>query len=192
MSFDVEANSIRAQLPAGPRVVVIGSTSFHHQDSFKFCELIAAELAQRPDLVAVTGGVAGVGQVFAVTFAATRALASHPEKLFHLLPRFMGACRTGVTLQAGADFFDRREILGRLGDVYLMIEGGPGTEHEAQTAAAHGFAVIPLARTEGASAPYYKQLTARRAHESSDWALLADEASAAAATRLIGAALSHL
>lgn len=194
MSYDDEAEALRSQLTAGPRVVVIGSTSFYHADSRQLCELIAGELARSPEIVAVTGGVAGIGATFAAAFAITRAQLHQDEKLYHILPRHTGTCSTGVTLTGGDDFFERREILGRLGDVYLMVEGGPGTEHEAQVAAAHGFPVIPLARTEGASAPYFKQLFANHAATSPDWALLADataslDATAAAAVRILIAAL---
>jgi len=130
----------------GPRLVVIGSTKFWGQDSARICEAIAVDLAAIDELVAVTGGVAGVGQTFGQVFSATRNAMSKPENLYHLLPRGLEPCDSGITIGAGDDFFERREILGRLGQIYLMIEGGPGTQHEAEVAVSKGFPVIPAAR----------------------------------------------
>ncbi|HVK07512.1 MAG TPA: hypothetical protein VM597_01920, partial [Gemmataceae bacterium] len=118
----------------------------------------------------VTGGVDGVGATFARAFAEARRAASLPENLFHLLPRGFGPCDTGVTLTAGDDMSERREVIGCVGRVYLVIEGGPGTVHEAEVAADHGFPVIPVARTGGHAAALHSQTHPPTA----DWNVLAD------------------
>jgi|GEM_PF-4029112 len=80
-----------------------------------------------------------------------------PEKLYHLLPTGFGPCDSGITIDAGNDFFERREVLGRLGQIYLMIEGGPGTEHEAQVAVSKDFPVIPVGRTGGHAKAFHQR-----------------------------------
>ena len=64
-AYDAEAARIIAALPAGPRLAVLGSTSFWGADSEQFCRLIGDRLAQRSDLVLLTGGMTGVGETFA-------------------------------------------------------------------------------------------------------------------------------
>jgi hypothetical protein len=147
--FDEEAATVAARLGAGPRIVVIGSTSFWGVDSEELTVAIAAELARIKGLTAVTGGMDGVGMTFGRAFVAARRELGWPEEMFHLLPRRTWQCGHGVTLYAGDDFFERREILGRLSKICLAIEGGPGTAHEAAVAYAYGVTVIPLARSGG-------------------------------------------
>jgi len=55
--FDREVASVVTQLPAGARVVVIGSTSFWHPESEATCGAIGRMLADLPGLVLLTGGV---------------------------------------------------------------------------------------------------------------------------------------
>jgi hypothetical protein len=86
----------------------------------------------------------------------------------------MEACSVGVTLVAGNDLWERREILGRVGDVCLIVEGGPGTEHEAQVATAHGIPLIPLARTGGCAQDLHAEIARPAVATPSDWALLND------------------
>jgi predicted Rossmann-fold nucleotide-binding protein len=142
-SYDSEARMVGEAVTPGCRLVVIGSTSFWGADSRVLCEAIAADLAGVAGLVTLTGGMDGVGLTFGRAFAAAQRVAGCPETLFHLLPRGTGPCDSGVTLEAGIDYHDRREVLGRVGDAYLVIEGGPGTEHEAAVAAGRGVPIIP-------------------------------------------------
>ena len=159
MSFDDEAAAVVEALPPGRRVVVIGSTSFHGDDSDECCRCIARAIADLPQIVAITGGMLGVGATFAVAFEAAYRKRGDIEQLYHLLPRGSLACRTGVTLFAGDDLHQRREILGRIGDVYIAIEGGPGTVHEAEVAQARGASLIPVGRTGGYSTRLHEALT---------------------------------
>ena len=172
--YDAEAQKVGAAIALGPRLVVIGSTSFWGHDSHQLCVAIAAELAEFAALVALTGGMDGVGRTFGRAFAAARRAAGRPENLFHLLPRGTGPCGSGVTLGAGTDYHDRRELLGRVGHAYLVIEGGPGTEHEAAVAAGRGVPVIPLGRTGGHAGHLHTRTCCPPGLPKADWDLLAD------------------
>lgn len=172
--FDAEAQRVGAAIARGPRLVVIGSTSFWGADSRPLCEAIAADLARVEGLVALTGGMDGVGLTFGRAFGDTRRAASQPEHLFHLLPRGFGPCDSGVTLGAGIDYHERREVLGRVGHAYLVIEGGPGTEHEAAVATGRGVPVIPLCRTGGYAGELHPRSSCPPALPKADWDLLAD------------------
>jgi hypothetical protein len=193
-TFDVDAAQVIAELPPGPRLVVIGSAKFYGADSHTLCQAIAADLAPA-SLVALTGGMEGVGLTFGRALASARQSAGVPEHLFHLLPVGFGPCDCGVTLGAGVDYTERREVLGRVGHVYLVIEGGPGTVHEETVAAARGVPFIPLARTGGHAADVYPRTARPPAFPAADWELLADgdaphDRVVAAVGRLVRLALS--
>lgn len=172
--LDDESKSLVAAIADGPRLVVIGSTSFWGADSRELCEMIAGELALIEPLVAITGGMDGVGITFGKSFAAARTYGSWPENLFHLLPRGLGPCECGITLGAGIDFHERREILGRIGQVIQVIEGGPGTEHEATVASSREIPVIPLGRTGGHAGDMFSQMECPHWALNSHWAVLGD------------------
>jgi hypothetical protein len=60
---------------------------------------------------------------------------------------------------AGTDMLERREVLGRIGKIYLAIEGGPGTKHEASVAVSNGAIVVPVGRSGGFSGELYSKMT---------------------------------
>src|SRR5688572_10421043 len=111
MSFDAEAAAIVKALPTGPRLVIIGSTRFFGDDSDECCRLIARAVAELPGIVAITGGMLGVGATFAVAYEEAHRKRGEKGQLYHVLPRGCPPCRTGQTLFAGEDFADRREVL---------------------------------------------------------------------------------
>jgi predicted Rossmann-fold nucleotide-binding protein len=156
--FDDEAARLSPAFPPGRRLVVVGSTSFWGRDSAELCRGVAVRLASIPDLIAITGGMTGVGETFGRSFASERRRLGLPEQLYHLLPRGLGVCDTSVTLYAGIDYEQRREVLGRLGEAYLVVEGGPGTEHEVGVARERGAIVIPVGRTGGHAGDVYPSL----------------------------------
>lgn len=71
----------------------------------------------------------------------------------------------------------RREILARLSMLYLAIEGGPGTVHEATVASARGATVIAVGRSGGHSAELYARMCRPAAIDGATWAVLGDAAS---------------
>jgi hypothetical protein len=172
--YDSEAIRVSSAIAPGRRLVVIGSTSFWGPDSRSLCEAIAADLAALAKLVVLTGGMDGVGLTFGRAFADARRSAGQPENLFHLLPRGRGPCNNGITLSAGIDYHESREVLGRVGHAYLVIEGGPGTEHEAAVAAGRGAPVIPVGRTGGHAGALHSRASCPPFLPRADWDLLAD------------------
>ena len=195
--FDVEAASLDPAFPPGRRLVVVGSTSFWGKDTPELCRRLAARLAGIADLIAITGGMAGVGQTFGRSFVDERRRLGLAEQLYHLLPLGLEACDSGVTLFAGRDYEERREILGRLAQTYVVIEGGPGTEHEVRVARGRGAAVIPVARSGGHAGDVYPSVERTPGAESPDWELLQDrmaplDAVTSAVQRLVEATFSHM
>eukprot|EP01119_Soliformovum_irregulare_P013888 TRINITY_DN3739_c0_g1_i3.p1 TRINITY_DN3739_c0_g1~~TRINITY_DN3739_c0_g1_i3.p1 ORF type:complete len:206 (-),score=41.33 TRINITY_DN3739_c0_g1_i3:16-633(-) len=135
------------------RIAVIGSGSFFGEDSEKVCTSVGEALTKIPNVTLITGGISGVGE------GVGRAFYQHKKQgqnVFHVLPRPSPSWDYGVTLKAGNDMFERREILGRLCPIYIVIEGGPGTVHEAEVAQAHGGILIPIGRTGGCSAELHR------------------------------------
>lgn len=172
--IESELQRVASQLAAGPRLAVIGSTEFWDADSPALCEAIARELAAIEPLVVLTGGMNGVGQTFAEAYEAARLASGLPANLYHLLPHGTLLQMSGTTLGAGNDFHERREILGLAAQIYLVIEGGPGTEHEAAVATAYDAALIPVGRSGGAAGDMYPLLKPPPEVMHDDWLLLGD------------------
>src|SRR5262245_4608206 len=119
--YDREAERVTALLPDGPRVVVIGSTSFWQADSEPTCVHVGRLLATIPDLVLITGGVEGVGETVGRAFFGASRPAGAEARVYHVLPHGEDAWDYGETIFAGDDMSQRREILGRLSGLYLAI-----------------------------------------------------------------------
>ena len=156
--FARETADVEAKLPPGPRVAVIGSTSFWHEESKATCIAVGRSLADLDDVILVTGGVAGAGEVVGRSFWAAREGRGRNRNVYHVLPRGCSGWDYGVTLFAGSHMSERREILGRLAEVYVAIEGGPGTAHEASVALARSVVMIPVGRSGGHSADLYSRV----------------------------------
>lgn len=184
-NFNEQATNLTAQLPPAPRIAVIGSTSFWHPDSELTCQLIGARLAQIDRLILLTGGVPGVGETVGRSFF--EACVSGEQRTFHVLPAGCVPWDYGVTLFAGRTMEERREILGRMAPIYLVIEGGPGTAHEHQVASKQGAVIIPVGRTEGHAGAIYPHTAKPPAAAQTDWNALgsAEPAEIAAAVTVI-------
>jgi hypothetical protein len=184
--IEFETNRIANQIPPGPRLAVIGSASFHGRDSEEICLAVGARVAEIEDLVLLTGGVPGVGEAIGRTFWGVRRQASVKPNVFHILPRGSARWDYGTTLQGGSTMLERREILGRLARVYLAIEGGPGTAHEARIVQSQGGTLVPVGRTGGYSEELYGQLVCPKLELAPDWRKLGDSS---AATEQVAAAV---
>lgn len=196
MDYEAEVARIRSEMPASPSVVVIGSSSFWNHDSEEICRQVGAELARLHDLSLVTGGVEGVGEAVGRSFDASRSQQGESKRVFHVLPSGSNAWDYGVTLFAGANMMERREVLARLARTYIAIEGGPGTLHEAELARRNGATVLPVARTGGVAANLYGSTTWTEASQLANWETLANtEASpervAASVIKLVKWAISR-
>jgi hypothetical protein len=157
--YERESADILKKLPPGPRLSIIGSTNFWHADSQLTCTALGELLAGLPDIVVLTGGVKGVGESVGRSFNAASTGLGHPSRVFHVLPRGESTWDYGETLFAGDDMEQRREILGRLANIYIAIEGGPGTAHEARVAGARCALVIPVGRSGGFASGLYTEMS---------------------------------
>lgn len=174
--YDKEVQEVARQLPGGPRLGVIGSVSFWGKDSKNICAEVGRQLAALEELVIITGGVPGVGEVVGRNFFNERMRLSLPPNTFHILPRGLLGWDYGVTLFEGDSLRDRRQILGRLASVYLAAEGGPGTAHEVEVVLGRGAVVAPIGCTGGASRDLFAKLQCPEPRIESDWNLLNDGA----------------
>jgi hypothetical protein len=172
--YDREAKVLGRRLPPGPRLAVIGSASYWGRDSRAICQSVGAWLATLEELVLLTGGVPGVGEGVGRSFFDVRRQFSMPPNTYHVLPDGSKPWDYGVTLFAGATMVDRREILGRLAPVYLSVEGGPGTAHEARVARSRGATLIPISRTGGYSQDIHPRLACPSPDVATEWRILGD------------------
>ena len=172
--FNDAAAKVLRQLPAGNRLGIIGSADFWNPTSQSLCEKLGELLAALPNLVLLTGGVPGVGEIVARRFQSVVQKEGNPAHVFHILPYGFSPSTDGVTLTAGANMFERREILARLAPVYIAVEGGPGTAHEGTVAQACGALVIPIGRNGGYSGKLYESIARPSCASHQTWALLGD------------------
>jgi hypothetical protein len=120
----------------------------------------------------VTGGVEGIGEAVGRSFFQARRDAGQEPRVYHVLPEGEPAWDYGETLFAGADMTERREVLGRLCALFIMVEGGPRAGHEAEVAAAHGALVLPVGRSGGYAATLYGRVSRPAAVDADAWAAL--------------------
>lgn len=170
--LDQAVQRIDKYLPSGPRLVVIGSASFWHEESEDTCIEIGYRLAEVADLVLITGGVGGAGETTGRAFFASRRESAVEPRIYHVLPQRYPSWDYGETLFAGRDMEERREILGRLSRLYLAIEGGPGTRHEARVASAQNAVLIPVGRSGGHAAKLYRRMKRPANADEESWAVL--------------------
>lgn len=172
----IAAEVLRVQhaLPVGRYLGVLGSQEFWGEDSELICEQIGIRLAAITGLGLITGGVAGVGEAIGRSFAARRKSLATNAAVFHILPRGDIAWDYGTTLFAGEDMHERREILAEVADVYLCVEGGPGTAHEARMVVGAGKVLVPLARTGGVAEKLFAELRCPALVLEQSWSKLAD------------------
>ncbi|CAK9108539.1 Uncharacterized aarF domain-containing protein kinase At1g71810 [Durusdinium trenchii] len=123
-------------------------------------------------VVLLTGANAIVHEVIARSF--WQALDGEAQ-VFHLAPRnYKCPFDFGKVLEAGADNLERRKILAQSAQVGISVEGGPGTAEEIAHARAAGIAVLPVARTGGASSTAHASGPKPAHVEDAQWKLLAD------------------
>ena len=156
-------------LPQGPRLAVIGSTSFWHPQSEATCIAIGQSLARISELIVLTGGVSGVGEAVGRSFFDARSQSPGNRGVFHVLPEGEAVWDYGETLFAGLDMGERREVLGRLAPLYVMVEGGPGTAHEAAVAMSRDATLISVGKSGGHAAEVYPRVSRPAAVPSQSW-----------------------
>lgn len=170
--FDRAAARLGDLFPLGPRLGVIGSTSFWHAESNRTCMEIGGLLATIPGLVLITGGVEGIGEAVGRSFFRACSKAGRNPQVFHVLPEGEKIWDYGQTHFAGSHMGERREILARLAQVYLEVEGGPGTAHESRVALARGATVLPVGRSGGHARELYRQIECPSVVDAQTWNVL--------------------
>ncbi|MDY6902184.1 MAG: macro domain-containing protein [Cyanobacteriota bacterium] len=148
--FQKIARELLTKIPDAQKLAVIGSTSFWGDTSEAICKAAGRYLAKIDNLVMLTGGVSGIPEAVSRSFS--------PDRVFHLQPQGYQPWDYGHNLYGGVEYRERREILARMASVYLLIEGGPGSEHEARRALEMGAVVIPVGRTGGFSEKLYAEI----------------------------------
>lgn len=157
-SLEDHATIFTQGLPDGQRVVVIGSASFWHPESQNTCISIGRELSAIEELLLITGGVEAVGETTGRSFHNSRLAMGKSTGVFHILPEGFDAWDYGETFFAGQDMHERREVLARVSNIYVVVEGGPGTKHEVTMAMANGAEVIPVGRSGGYAGQLYSAM----------------------------------
>jgi hypothetical protein len=184
--YDQEAQRLTALLPCGQRVAVLGSTDFWHKESERTCAEVGRLLAGIPGLVLLTGGVEGIGEAVGRAFFQTCRDGGRPPRVYHVLPVGEEAWDYGETLFAGSDMTERREILGRLAGLYLLVEGGPRSGHEVEVASSRGALVVPVGRSGGYAGQLYPRMSPPEGIDAGTWAILgASEATAEQTARAV-------
>jgi hypothetical protein len=180
--FEELAQQLAILLPKGPRLAVLGSTDFWHPDSERTCAEIGRLLTTIPGLVLLTGGVEGIGEaVGRGYFQACRDAGQEPH-VYHVLPEGEEPWDYGQTFSAGADMTERREVLGRLSRLYLLIEGGPRAEHEVEVATHHGATVLPVGPSGGYAAALFARMSRPEPVDAETWEVLGSSAATPAQT----------
>ena len=122
----------------------------------------------------LTGGVSGVGEAIGRSCFDARSQAFGHRGIFHVLPEGETAWDYGQTFFAGLDMGERREILGRLAPLYLVVEGGPGTVHEAVVAMSRNATLIPVGKSGGHAAEIYPRVPRPTVVPSRSWRRLGE------------------
>ena len=148
--FQKIAEELLTQITDVPKLAVIGSTSFWGDTSEAICKATGRYLAKIDNLVMLTGGVSGIPEAVSRSFST--------DRVFHVQPLGCLPWDYGHNLYGGVGYGERREILARMARVYLLLEGGPGSEHEARRALEMGAVVIPVGRTGGFAEDLYAEI----------------------------------
>ena len=153
-------NKLGLQIPASClRIGILGSGSFWCPESPEICLKIGQYLASIPTVAIFTGGMPGVGKTVGRAFFDERIAGELPPNVFHILPHGFGNLDYGKTVHAGNNMKERREILAGIASVYIVVEGGPGTEYEVRTALKFGAHIIPAACTGGFAENVYAEIS---------------------------------
>ena len=127
-------------VPDGLRIGVLGSTKCHHPETQSSCLEIGTQLP--PDAIIVTGGLPGIPRFV------TESL-SEQIKIVHLLPHLWFSPKRGMTIRTGWTMGHRRKRLAKYCDIYICIEGRPGTRHETTLITERNAPILPVAKHGG-------------------------------------------
>ena len=114
----------------------------------------------------------GVGETVGRAVHQWRLTNDREPHIYHLLPIGYSPIDYGATIFCGRNMVERREVLGRVAELYLVIEGGPGTEYEAEVALSKGATVVPVGRSGGYSRILYDDMPIPHGLSAEDWTTL--------------------
>lgn len=138
---------LRSKLGAPPRVCVVGALAFPGRNSElqRLVGAIATKLASELQDRAwfITSGMPGVQRTFAEN-------CGNGSRLWNLVPQGQSSGYGCGTDWPVGFVEDRRATFCQVGDVYIVLEGGPGVAQEMQVVAARGAYIIPVMRAGGA------------------------------------------
>ncbi|CAK9005027.1 unnamed protein product [Durusdinium trenchii] len=168
------------------RLCVLGGTSIQRSETEQLAGAIAKALAQLEEPpVVFTEGMPGVQQAFMRQ--------SEGLQMVHLVPIGQACSWPGRELLAGKDVKERKAIFSLVGDIYLVLEGGPNVAAQVKPAFRRGAQIIPVMRTGGASSGLFQfpqaALQKPSFAEHAQWALLKDSEASIHSTALAVKAL---
>lgn len=128
-------------------VAVLGSTKFKDPTNQDLVAAIARQIKEKcgPGVGYITGGMPGVQSTFAENL-------DQDAPLWNLVPHGNASnFSVGEDIEVGHSAEEEKSVLGRLADIYITVEGGPGVAHEAKDAKERGAQLVPVIRSGGAS-----------------------------------------
>eukprot|EP00450_Noctiluca_scintillans_P036006 CAMPEP_0194551388 /NCGR_PEP_ID=MMETSP0253-20130528/96196_1 /TAXON_ID=2966 /ORGANISM="Noctiluca scintillans" /LENGTH=688 /DNA_ID=CAMNT_0039398847 /DNA_START=164 /DNA_END=2229 /DNA_ORIENTATION=+ len=141
------ADDLSLKLPSGPRVCIMGGTSFQNEHSEELTEALAQEFNSflPAQTLFITEGMQGVQATFAAR--------CDSKKLVNLVPNGEeSGYNKGKDVRAGANLVECGHIFSECGDVYVTIEGGEALADIAKRIAKRPLVdIVPIIRSGGAS-----------------------------------------
>ncbi|XP_064603291.1 uncharacterized protein LOC135468797 isoform X2 [Liolophura sinensis] len=155
------------QIPREYCVYISGGTKFHNSSTEMICRAIGQSLAKLERVTLVTGGFYGVMESVSRGFYEETQRIWKNHKVWHILPErdptnmskkalqnrdgTFKALSFGKTMFCGSSVRERETIVARAFDICVLVEGGPGSAHEAEQFAWSDRIVIPIRATGGAA-----------------------------------------
>jgi SLOG-like protein len=174
-SFDQDALKISEEISQGPHVAIIGSANFQHEHSEETCAHIGRMLAEIPDMVLITGGCEGAADTVGRAFDQACRNAGRESQVFHILPKGSADRGYGKTIHAGSNLEERREILGRVSSLYIVVEGSSGTVHETDVASSCDSTMLPIGGLGGHASVLYSWIERPAMVDKPTWLTIGSE-----------------
>jgi len=147
-----EFERLNEELGDTVRVCILGGIVMQEPNTPALIKDIAEGLDSilGPDVVFLTGGMPGVQKEFAKN-------CGDGSRLWNLMPAGHDSrYGTGKDIDAGIGLQNSKDLYGQIGDVYLVVEGGPGVSSEAKAVAQRNGMLVPVARSGGAASGMFE------------------------------------
>lgn len=143
-------------------IAVYSSREFYltSDRTLELCDCLGKNLAESSigPITLITGGMTGVQEAVARSFedAVERMHRRSTHRILHLAPPGLDyRFDFGDWQVVGQNFEDNRAHVARAADIYIIIDGGPGTSRLAKAAAKRGAMVLCMRSTGGAASGKY-------------------------------------